>query len=121
MPGAVLSGDKSNPMEIQINIIGVQEVIGSAGSIRKTIHLFLPDGKIQHSEESIPQAIRGVSHRMITEKENGLPTAFMGIEGGTLAMLFIALEERELGKLLIQCGIKHYPFKKATANDKNRR
>lgn len=108
-------------MGMQINIIEVREAIGRAGSIRKTSQLFLPDGEIQHSEESIPQAIRGVSHRIIAEKETGLPAAFMGIEGDTLAVRFIALEERELGKLLIQCGIKHYPFKKATANDKNRR
>lgn len=58
---------------------------------------------------------------MIAEEETGLPVAFMGIEDGTLEMLFISPEERGkgLGKRLIQYGIKNYAVEKLAVNEQN--
>lgn len=58
---------------------------------------------------------------LIAEDESGRPVAFMGVETGSLEMLFIAPEERGkgLGKRLIQYGIKNYSVEKLTVNEQN--
>ena len=75
-------------------------------SVRAT-HLFLSDSEIQSIKKYVPQAINEVLHLLIAEDESGRPVAFMGVEAGSLEMLFIAPEERGkgLGKRLIQYGI----------------
>ena len=65
-------------------------------SVRAT-HLFLSDGEIQSIKEYVPQALNGIAHLMIAAGEAGRAVAFMGIEDGTLEMLFISPEEREKG------------------------
>ena len=76
-------------------------------SVRAT-HLFLSDGEIKSIKEYVPQALKGIAHLMIAEDDAGRPVAFMGVEDGTLEMLFISPEERGkgLGKRLIQYGIE---------------
>ena len=76
-------------------------------SVRAT-HLFLSDSEIKHIKEYVPQALMGIAHLMIAKNDMGCPVAFMGIEDGTLEMLFISPEERGkgLGKRLLQYGIK---------------
>lgn len=90
------------------------------GSVRAT-HLFLSDGEIKSIKEYVPQALNGIAHLMIAEDETGRPVAFMGIEDGTLEMLFITPEKRGkgLGKRLIQCGIENYAVKKLAVNEQN--
>ncbi len=89
-------------------------------SVRAT-HLFLSDSEIKSIKEYVPQALNGIAHLMIAEEETGLPVAFMGIEDGTLEMLFISPEERGkgLGKRLIQYGIKNYAVEKLAVNEQN--
>ena len=72
-------------------------------SVRAT-HLFLSDDEIQRIKEYVPQALSGVAHLVIAEDETGRPVAFMGIEDGTLEMLFITPEERGkgYGRLMIE-------------------
>ena len=72
-------------------------------SVRAT-HLFLSDGEIQSIKEYVPQALNGVAHLVVAEDEAGRAVAFMGVEDGSLEMLFIAPEERGkgLGKRLIE-------------------
>lgn len=62
------------------------------GSVRAT-HLFLSDDEIKSIKEYVPQALNGIAHLMIAEDESGRAVAFMGIEDGSLEMLFIAPEE----------------------------
>ena len=62
-------------------------------SVRAT-HLFLSDSEIKKIKEYVPQALIGIAHLMIAEDDRGCPVAFMGIEDGTLEMLFISPEER---------------------------
>ena len=76
-------------------------------SVRAT-HLFLSDREIKNIKEYVPQALNGIAHLMIAAGEAGRAVAFMGIEDGTLEMLFISPEERGkgLGKRLIEYGIE---------------
>ena len=89
-------------------------------SVRAT-HLFLSDSEIRNIKEYVPQALREVAHLLIAEDEAGRPVAFMGVEKGSLEMLFIALEERGkgLGKNLIRYGIENYGVERLTVNEQN--
>lgn len=89
-------------------------------SVRKT-HLFLSDAEIVQIKEYVPQAIKGVSHLIIAEKEMGEPIAFMGTEKERLEMLFLSPEERGkgIGKKLIQYGIQNYRIREVTVNEQN--
>ena len=89
-------------------------------SVRAT-HLFLSDSEIQSIKKYVPQAVNEVLHLLIAEDESGRAVAFMGVEAGSLEMLFIAPEERGkgLGKRLIQYGIKNYSVEKLTVNEQN--
>ncbi len=89
-------------------------------SVRAT-HLFLSDDEIKNIKEYVPQALKGITHLIIAEDDAGRPVAFMGIEDGTLEMLFISPEERGkgLGKRLIQYGIESYGVKRLAVNEQN--
>ena len=89
-------------------------------SVRAT-HLFLPDSDITALKEYVPQALRGVARLIVAEDEAGRPVAFMGVEGGSLEMLFIAPEERGrgLGKRLLTYGIERCAVDRLTVNEQN--
>lgn len=89
-------------------------------SIRAT-HLFLSDSEIKSIKEYVPQALGGIAHLIIAEDEAGRAVAFMGIEDGTLEMLFISPEERRkgLGKRLLQYGVENYDVKRLAVNEQN--
>lgn len=76
------------------------------GSVRAT-HLFLSDEEIKSIKKYVPQALNEIAHLVIAEDDTDRPAAFMGIEDGSLEMLFISPAERGkgLGKRLIQYGI----------------
>ena len=90
------------------------------GSVRAT-HLFLSDREIRNIKEYVPQALKGVGHLVIAEDEAGCPKAFMGIEDGSLEMLFVAAEERGkgLGKRLLRYGIENYAVERLAVNEQN--
>ena len=89
-------------------------------SVRAT-HLFLSEKEIKSIREYVPQALREIAHLMIAEDEAGCAAAFMGIEDGTLEMLFIAPKERGkgLGKRLIQYGMENYGIERLAVNEQN--
>lgn len=89
-------------------------------SVRAT-HLFLSGSEINHIKEYVPQALMEIAHLMIAENDGGCPVAFMGIENGSLEMLFISPEERGkgIGKRLLQYGIKTYVIERVTVNEQN--
>lgn len=116
-------------MEVDMKIVEVKERTPDLikgllevweNSVRAT-HLFLSDSEIQSIKKYVPQALNEVLHLLIAEDESGRPVAFMGVEAGSLEMLFIAPEERGkgLGKRLIQYGIKNYSVEKLTVNEQN--
>ena len=89
-------------------------------SVRAT-HLFLSDREIKNIKEYVPQALNGIAQLMIDAGEAGRAVAFMGIEDGTLEMLFISPEERGkgLGKRLIEYGIESYSVERLAVNEQN--
>lgn len=89
-------------------------------SVRAT-HLFLSDREIKNIKEYVPQALNGIAHLMIDAGEAGRAVAFMGIEDGTLEMLFISPEERGkgLGKRLIEYGIESHSVERLAVNEQN--
>ena len=91
-------------------------------SVRAT-HLFLSDDEISSIKEYVPQALKEVAHLMIAKDGVGRPTAFMGVENGTLEMLFIDPEERGkgLGKSLVQYGIKNCAVERLAVMSRTRR
>lgn len=116
-------------MEVDMKIVEVKERTPDLikgllevweNSVRAT-HLFLSDSEIQSIKKYVPQALNEVLHLLIAEDESGRPVAFMGVEAGSLEMLFIAPEERGkgMGKRLIQYGIKNYSVEKLTVNEQN--
>ena len=84
-------------------------------------HLFLSNDEIKSIKKYVPQALNEITHLIIAKNEAGSPVAFMGIENGTLDMLFISSEERGrgLGKRLIQYGIKRYAVERLAVNEQN--
>ena len=89
-------------------------------SVRVT-HLFLSDSEIENIKDYVPQALRGIESLVSAEDGNHIPVAFMGIEEGSLEMLFITPKERgkDLGKQLIQYGIEKYSVKSLAVNEQN--
>ena len=65
-------------------------------SVRAT-HLFLSNKEIINIKKYVPQALKEIPHLVIAEDENGVPIAFIGIEGTKLEMLFIKNSERGKG------------------------
>ena len=98
----------------------VRELLG--GFVRAT-HLFLSDGEVRSIREYVPQALLGVAHLLVAEDEAGAPAAFMGVEDGTLEMLFIDPEERGkgLGSRLLRRGIESYGVRRLAVNEQNPR
>ena len=89
-------------------------------SVRAT-HLFLTDGEISSIKAYVPQVLAAAAHLIAAENENGAPVAFMGIEGGSLEMLFVSPEERGkgLGKTLLRYGIERYGVERLAVNEQN--
>lgn len=60
--------------------------------------LFLSDAEIKSIREYVPQALSGVQHLMVVEKEPNEVIGFMGAENSRLEMLFLSPSER--GRIL---------------------
>lgn len=89
-------------------------------SVRAT-HLFLSDAEIEDIKKYVPQALDEVAHLVIAEDGENRPVAFMGIEDGTLEMLFVSAEERGkgFGKRLIEYGIENHAVTRLAVNEQN--
>lgn len=89
-------------------------------SVKET-HLFLSDKEIEDIQKYIPQALAEISHLIVAQNEDGIPVAFMGIDGQKLEMLFIAPNERGhgLGKSLLEYGIREYNVNELGVNEQN--
>lgn len=89
-------------------------------SVRAT-HLFLSDDDINRIRDDVSRALHGIAHLIIAKDAADRPVAFMGIEDGTLEMLFISPEERGkgLGKRLIHYGRETHAVARVTVNEQN--
>lgn len=91
-------------------------------SVRAT-HLFLSANEIAEIKRYVPQALMGVAHLVVAERDDGAPAAFMGVQDGKLEMLFLAPEERGkgLGRQLLEHGIQRYAVESLVVNEQNPR
>lgn len=89
-------------------------------SVRAT-HLFLSGSEILNIKKYVPEALRSVEHLIIADDENGSQVAFMGVENGSVEMLFIQAEERGkgLGRQLMEKGIREYSVNRLAVNEQN--
>lgn len=89
-------------------------------SVRAT-HLFLSANEIAEIKRYVPQALMGVAHLVVAERDDGAPAAFMGVQDGKLEMLFLAPEERGkgLGRQLLEHGIQRYAVESLAVNEQN--
>lgn len=101
----------------------VRELLGVWERSVRATHLFLSDGEVRSIREYVPQALLGAAHLLVAEDEAGAPAAFMGVEDGTLEMLFIDPEERGkgLGSRLLRRGIESYGVRRLAVNEQNPR
>lgn len=99
----------------------IEQLVAVWKSSVKETHLFLSDLEINHIQQYVPQALATVSHLMIAENENGMPIAFMGVDGRKLEMLFVLPKERGhgVGKNLLEYGIKNYSIHELGVNEQN--
>ncbi len=89
-------------------------------SVRAT-HLFLSGSEILNIRKYVPEAVREVEHLIVADDESGSPVAFMGIDNGSVEMLFIQAEERGkgLGRQLMEKGIRDYSVNRLAVNEQN--
>ena len=89
-------------------------------SVRAT-HLFLSGSEILNIKKYVPEALRGVEHLIVADDESGSPVAFMGVENGSVEMLFIQAEERGkgVGRQLMEKGIRDYSVNRLAVNEQN--
>ena len=89
-------------------------------SVRAT-HLFLSDGEIINIREYVPQALTGIAHLIIAEDDAGEAVAFMGIQEGSLEMLFIENAQRGkgIGRKLLEYGIEKHAVERLAVNEQN--
>ena len=89
-------------------------------SVRAT-HIFLSNGEIINIREYVPQALTGIAHLIIAEDDAGEPVAFMGIQEGSLEMLFIENAQRSkgLGRKLLEYGIEKHAVERLAVNEQN--
>ena len=89
-------------------------------SVRAT-HFFLAEADMEDIKKYVPQALRDISHLIVAENGQGVPAAFMGIEGQKLDMLFISPEEtgRGWGRKLLQYGMQNFAINTLGVNEQN--
>lgn len=87
----------------------------------KATHLFLSAQEIKQIAQYVPSALAEIPHLIMAVNEADEPVAFMGIEGKTLQMLFLAPNERGkgLGKQLVSYAIRHYSIQELGVNEQN--
>ena len=83
-------------------------------------HTFLSASEVVHIKEYVPQALAGVAHLVVAWRGE-TPVGFMGMEGTSLEMLFLAPEERGhgLGRRLIALAVSEYSVSELAVNEQN--
>lgn len=89
-------------------------------SVRATHH-FLSDAEVLQIRKYVPQALSGVAHLILVEREPGVPVGFMGTEQDRLEMLFLSPDVRGqgIGARLLQYGVSHCGVRTLTVNEQN--
>lgn len=88
-------------------------------SVRAT-HYFLTEADIRSIAREVPAALASVPHLAAAMKD-GVPTAFLGVGGERLDMLFLSPAQRGqgLGRRLLEWGIRQYGIREVCVNEQN--
>lgn len=89
-------------------------------SVRAT-HRFLTGDEVERIKGYVPRALRSVARLVVAEDDEGTPVAFMGVEEGTLEMLFLSpdVRGRGLGRQLLRYGMENLGVERLTVNEQN--
>ena len=89
-------------------------------SVRAT-HTFLSEPETLRIRQYVPEALGGVAHLFAALDEDGRPLGVMGVQDGSLEMLFLAPQARGrgLGRQLLQYGIDRCGVDRLTVNEQN--
>ena len=89
-------------------------------SVRAT-HAFLTEAEILRIKAYVPEALGGVAQLFAAFDGEGRPLGFMGVQDGSLEMLFLAPEARGrgLGRRLLQYGIDRCGVERLAVNEQN--
>ena len=84
-------------------------------------HSFLTDAEVLRIKGFVPDALRSVPTLLVAEDERGVPTAFAGVDGRRLEMLFVDADERGkgLGTLLLRRCVEEFGVDETTSNEQN--
>lgn len=87
----------------------------------KATHDFLSADEIAAIKEYVPQALSGVTVLVVARNEQQVMTAFLGLDGSRIEMLFVSPNERGkgIGKALIQKAVERYGAWEVTVNEQN--
>ena len=87
----------------------------------KATHDFLSADEIAAIKEYVPQALSGVPVLVVARNEQQVMTAFLGLDGSRIEMLFVSPNERGkgIGKALIQKAVERYGAWEVTVNEQN--
>lgn len=89
-------------------------------SVRAT-HAFLSETEILRIRAYVPEALVQVPLLVTAETSPGRPAAFMGLDGGSLEMLFVDPDTRGrgIGGQLVRRGIERYGLNQVCVNEQN--
>ena len=84
-------------------------------------HTFLSEQELMAIKKEVPGALRGVGRLFTAEDEEGIPAAFMGVEGTSLEMLFVSADARGsgMGGALLRYGVERCGVRTLAVNKQN--
>lgn len=90
-------------------------------SSARATHTFLSEQELMEIKKEVPGALRGVGRLFTAEDEEGIPAAFMGVEGPSLEMLFVsaAARGRGMGGALLRYGTERCGVRTLAVNEQN--
>ena len=87
----------------------------------KATHEFLSADEIKAIKRYVPAALKDVPVLIAACDAQSAVTAFLGLDGSRIEMLFVSPEERGrgIGKILIQTALEQYGAREVTVNEQN--
>ena len=99
----------------------IEQLVEVWQSSVEATHSFLTAQAILGIKEYVPQALAHVPILIIARSTADEPVGFMGIDGDTLEMFFVAdgFRGRGIGKQLLRTGVDQYSVRRLAVNEHN--
>lgn len=123
----VMEKEKNQEEEVEIRLIRdrgeifINQLFCLWKKSVKATHLFLTPEETERIAGYVPGALRQVPQLIAALNADGIPLAFMGIDGRKLEMLFVRPEKRGtgLGGRLLRHAIERYGVNEVCVNEQN--